>query len=219
MKIINSYKSYDGSDGDTIPDMEEMEIHYYFDDPSDAILKVSAGTYHAAFVVSGVPYHRFYSHDTWDITTDLANTVLIPARFYNAVTPYPYREGTLAGMGTAVFENYPYPNAILPTDITTVRLRSVQVMSPAFNDDAIEDYIKSIFRKTYYKVYPTDPADLDFMPDPLWIAIQKESLLLGTADYDTYNEEVIGAKEYFVKNPFGWSRQAVKYYIALFPDN
>ncbi len=224
MQVIDSYRTMNTrhDDNPDLPDMEHMEIHYHFDAPSDAVLKVESGEYHAAFVVTGVPYHRFYSHDTWDITdatNGIPNCELIPAQFYGS-TPHPYREGTLHGNGAAVFENYPYPNEIHPNPTnTTVRVRALQVVSSVFNDSSIYTYIKSIFRKGYYKTYPADPDDGDFVPDPLWIAIKKESFSSGSADYDTYEEDVVGAKEYFVKYPFGWSNGAIKYYLSLFPDN
>lgn len=220
MEILKSYKSYDSDDGDEDPDMEQMEIHYHFDNPSDAVKDVSSGNYHLSFLVSGVPYHRFYSHDTWDITTELPDCSFIPADFYGTSPEY-YNSGTLAGGGDLVFENYPYPwdttdETILQNDITTIRLRAVQVVSPVFDHDLIELYLKSVFRKSYYMTYSSDPADLDFMPDPLWIAIKKESFSIADADYETYSEEIIGAKEYFLRNPFGWHKSAVRYYLSLF---
>ena len=223
MQVINSYRSID-NDEDGTPDMDEMEINFYFDSPSDAVSKVENGDYHMMFVVSGVPYHRFYSHDTYTMPT---NCQIIPAIVYDVDidgnyledTPYPYREGILHGNGTAEYENYPYPSGILPSDITTLRIRAIQVASPVFDDSELETYIKSIFRKSYYMTYPADPDDLDFVPNPLWISIKKESILEADADYDTYEEDVVGAKEYFVKHPFGWSNEAAKYYVALFPDN
>jgi len=30
---------------------------------------------------------------------------------------------------------------------------------------------------------------------------------------------VEGAKEYFVREPFGWNDDAAEYYLTLFPDN
>ncbi len=229
MKLINSYRTMNTSNADVpdVADMEGMEIYYHFDSPSDAVTKVSHGTYHAMFVVSGTPFHRFYSHDTWSIETDIPNTALIPALFYDKDndgltidnTPYPYAEGVLAGGGSAQYEKYPYSSLILPADIATVRVRAMLVVSPLFNDNNMDIFIKSIFRKSYYKIYPADPDDLDFMPDPLWVPVKKESLSAAAADYDTYNDDVTGAKEYFVKHPFGWTKESAKYYLTMFPDN
>ncbi len=237
MEIINSYKAFD-SDGDGIPDMEEegaeeIEIHYYFDSPADAVAKVASATaggsdsYHASFVVSGLPYHRFYSHDTYSLPSNIR---LIPARFFDTDsdgehlddTPWPYREGIIKGTGTAIYENYPYPVEILPADITTVRVRSLLVSSPAFDESDINWFMRSIFRKAYYKVHPLDPDDPDYMADPMWLPVIMESY---SADNDyffnsnTYGETIIGAKEYFVKNPTGWSDAASDYYLSFFPDN
>ncbi len=235
MKILQSYANYDSDDDETTPDMQEFEIFYYFDTPSDAVAKVALGPddggYHMTFVTSGLPYHRFYSHDTYSIDT-LSSTQIIPAEFYDANgnndltddLPYPYEIGILKGGGTAVYENYPYPAALLPADITTLRVRSLLVASPVIEDQSIGRFLKSIYRKGYYKVHPLDPDDLDFSPDPLWIPIILESYEADdttyyNTSYGSYGETVKGAKEYFINNPFGWSKNAVSYYLSLFPDN
>ena len=45
------------------------------------------------------------------------------------------------------------------------------------------------------------------------------SAVLNSADYNTYLEDVVGAKEYFVREPFGWDKNAAEYYLSMFPDN
>jgi hypothetical protein len=107
-------------------------------------------------------------------------------------------------------------------DITTVRVRAMQVVSAAYVDSNLEVFIKSVFRKSYYKTNPADPADWvfnggDFQPEQLWVPVQKENAAKDL-NYGRY-EEIIGAKEYFIKNPFNWTNGAVNYYLSLFPDN
>ncbi|MDY6969453.1 MAG: hypothetical protein SVR08_12480, partial [Spirochaetota bacterium] len=107
-------------------------------------------------------------------------------------------------------------------------VRSNLVTLPVFDDSYINKYIKAIFRKTYYKIFPFDPDDPDFAPDPLWMPIVMESYeqddpfydydAVGV-DYGTYSETIVGAKEYFVMNPFGWTDEAVEYYLMMFPNN
>ena len=215
MAIINSYKTFDSADAGTTPDMQEMEIHYSFDSASDSIANLEDGNYHAAFVTSGVPYNRFYPHDTYAVPS---NIKLIPALFYNNTTPYPYEIGKIAGNATT--GDYPYRSTLLPSASgNTVRLRSLIVSSPAFEFSSVTQYIISIFRKAYYKVYTSDPGNPDFSADPLWISVMVESILGTDADYETYEEDIIGAKEYFVNDPFGWDKSAAEYYISMFPDN
>ncbi len=246
MKIINSYKSYNSTTADSpdLLDMEDMEIHYHFDSPHDAILKVNNGDYHMAFVVSGLPYDRFYSHDTWDLSTDLGNCRIIPANFYNGSVPAPYREGIIKGGGNPTYENYPYDISLLPADITTTRVRALQVVAAPLDVASLDTYVKSVFRKSYYLTNPPDPdlwpegypygnslnsngVDNDgdgytddwfgYQPDQLWINIKKESSVADTSR--AVYEDVVGAREYFVKNPFGWSRDAAEYLLTMFPDN
>ncbi len=221
MKIINSYKTFDSADSDTTPDMEQIEIHYSFDSASDSIVNLKNGDYHAAFVTTGVPYNRFYPHDTYTLP---ANIRLIPALFYNNVTPYPYQTGKIAG--NAADGNYPYRAALLPSaSIDAVRLRSLLVVSPAAEFDLISRYIKSIYLKAFYRVYTLDPGNPDYSLDPLWIPVMIDSYsasgsaALNSADYETYGEAVVGAKEYFVREPFGWDKNSAEYYLSLFPDN
>jgi hypothetical protein len=222
MAVINSYKTFDSTDTGTTPDMQEMEIHYSFDSPSDSIVTLATGNkYQAAFVTTGVPYNRFYPHDTYTLP---ANIKLIPALFYKNATPYPYEVGKLAGNGTT--GNYPYRSSILASaSMSTVRLRSLLVSSPAVETSSLKQYIISIFRKAYYKVYSPDPGNTDYSLDPLWIAVMIDSysksgtVQTDSAPYETYGEDVVGAKEYFAREPFGWDKNAAEYYLSLFSDN
>jgi len=208
MAVIRSYGFTDANN-----------ITYHFDAPGDAVSKVNSGTYSAMFVLSGAPYYRFYSHDTWNVSTALNNCRLYGA-YFNGSTPYPYRTGVLRGNGSAVYEDYPYPAAALPTsNITTVRSRAVMVVSPAFNERDISTFLKSVFRRSYYLTNPPDP-DLwsdGYQPDQRWVFIKKEDCNIDTSHgiYDT----VKGARTYFVENPFGWSANAAEYYLSMFPDN
>lgn len=200
-------------------------ITYHFDEPSVAVGKVQTGEYDAAFIVSGAPYNKFYSHDTWNITDSLGNCKLISASFKDT-TPYPYKMGVLAGNSTNS-ENYPYKPALLAADVPTVRVRALQVVSNLFEASDIDVYLKSVFRKAYYM---TVPPDLDFTSsgsfktNPLWIPIHKESMTAAEAAYpigeytSTYGEDVEGAMEYFVNNPFGWHDAAADYYVSLFSE-
>jgi len=169
--------------------------------------------------MSGTPYIKFYSHDTWNVSSELSSCRLYSALFSGSI-PYPYRTGLLRGNGSAVYEDYPYPTAALPSgSITTVRARSVMVASPAFNDSNISTFLKSVFRRSYYLTNPPDP-DLwaeGYQPDQRWVFIKKEDYAIDTAHgiYDT----VKGAMTYFVENPFGWSDEAAIYYLSMFPDN
>ncbi len=201
MKIIRSYTTVN----------ENMS--YSFDSAADAALKVASGEYDAAFVVSGTPYDRFYSHDTWALSS-LAGCEIVPALFEGDM-PSPYRLGLLAG-GALEGSYYPYRAEIQPADIQTVRVRAVQVASPAFENENLTAYLKSVFRKSYYMTYGPDTED--FTPDPLWISIKKDSVSAADADYDTYGEYVEGVKEYFVNNPFGWHKDAAEYYISMFAE-
>lgn len=216
---------------------EASNVTYSFDSPGDAVIKVNSGDYHATFVMSGLPYYRFYSKDTWSVTTNLINCGLIGCAF-NGNVPYPYNldgAGTLWG-NYGVQSTYPYQTAALnAVTVNTIRVRAVMVASPVFDDSNISDLIKSVFRKSYYKTNPPDP-DLwltgDFQPEQIWLPIRKESIKT-VADLDDYDtginvsnlsdrgvyDQIIGAKEYFVNNPFGWSRKAAEYYLSMFPDN
>lgn len=228
MKVIQSYRNID-SDSDGTPDLDEMQVHYSFDSESDSVAKVNAGTdgggYHITFIVSGLPYHRFYSHDTYNLTSSCGNCRLISGVFYSgSAVPEPYQSGTLQGNGTSVYEDYPYSSTILPSaTLATVRVRAILAAASPFDLPSTGIFLKSVFRKSYYKTHPADPDDLDFQPDPPWIAINKESYTAKgagfdtDADYETYKESVTGAKEYFVNNPFGWDDQAADYYLSLFP--
>ena len=198
---------------------ESSNITYHFDEPADSVSRVNNGTYDAMFVMSGTPYIKFYSHDTWNVSSELSSCRLYSALFSGSI-PYPYRTGLIRGNGSAVYEDYPYPTAALPSgSITTVRARSVMVASPAFNDSNISTFLKSVFRRSYYLTNPPDP-DLwaeGYQPDQRWIFIKKEDYAIDTAHgiYDT----VKGAMTYFVENPFGWSDEAAIYYLSMFPDN
>ncbi|MBN2041775.1 MAG: hypothetical protein JW864_17195 [Spirochaetes bacterium] len=214
MQLIKSYSEE--------TNFENLEIHYSFGEPSDSVAKVASGDYNIAFVVSGLPYYRFYSHDTYSIP---ANTRIISTGFCDNEIPYPYEEGTILGNGSAVYEDYPYPSGILPdNDITTIRLRSNLVMSSVFDDTYISKYIISIFRKTYYMINPYDPDEISegYAPDPLWISILMNSYdaddTYFESNYGSYGEDIVGAKEYFARNPFGWSAEAAEYYLSTFSD-
>ncbi len=262
MKVINSYRSYDAVADGSGPDMEHMSMHYYFDSPSDAVLKVQDGEYHGAFVMSGTPYERFYSHDTWDIS-DLDNCSLIPVQFHDSdndgdfteEAPLPYSEAELIFEGAPQYEDYPYSDSLFynsdgnntfqknSDSMNVVSVRAVQVVSPVIDNDQLNTYLKSVFRKSYYLTNPPDPSawpdsypfnnpinsDLTddnndgyvyswsgFQPDQLWLPVNKESVTenLSAAVY----HHMMGAKEYFVKNPFGWHREAVKYYLSMFEE-
>ncbi len=228
---------------------EASNVHYSFDSPGDAVIKVNTlkpaapsftdSYYDASFVMSGLPYYRFYSKDTWSVITDLSRCGLITCAFNGSTIPYPYNTdgaGKLWG-NYNVQSTYPYQTAILsPASISTIRVRAVMVASPVFDDSNISTFIKSVFRKSYYNTNPTDP-DLwktgAFQPEQIWIPIRKDSIkkVEDLDDYDTgikvsslsdrgiYDDRIIGAKEYFVNNPFGWSRKSAEYYLSMFPDN
>jgi hypothetical protein len=190
--------------------------------------------------MSGLPYYRFYSKDTWSVATNLLYCNLIGCAFKNNVKPFPYDtdgSGKLYGAGS-VQNYYPYPSyALSSTSINTVKVRAVMVASPVFDDSKIATFIKSVFRKSYYMTNPPDP-DLwptagyggDFQPQQMWVPIRKESIKSVT-DLDDYNtsitvltqrgvyDTIIGAKEYFVNNPYGWSKKSAEYYLTMFPDN
>jgi TRAP-type uncharacterized transport system substrate-binding protein len=119
MEIIKSY-NFD----------EDDEITFHFDALSDAVQKVSLGIYDAMFVVSGVPYSRLYSYDTYVLP---ANCHLITPEFNPSIytaPPSPYNEGILTGGGTPQYENYPYADVLLNPDCSTIRVRAVLVASP-----------------------------------------------------------------------------------------
>ncbi|MCP4132331.1 MAG: hypothetical protein GY754_15270 [bacterium] len=231
---INVIKSYGFVEGDNIT--------YTFDSPGDAVSDVNAGTYAGMFVMSGLPYYRFYSHDTWNVATELLTSNLVAVSF-NGSIPYPYDTdgaGEIVGDGDAVYENYPYPEeACSATPISTIRARAVLVASPGFDTSDIGTFMKSVFRKSYYMVNPPDPdlweyrgAGGDYQPDQLWIPIRKTSIKTAS-DLDNYATDspqptlaqrgvydtIIGAKEYFVNNPYGWCDEAVDFYLNMFPDN
>lgn len=221
MNLINSYRVID-TDSDDTPDMDEMSIYYSFDEPSDAIAKIDSKDIHMSFVVSGVPYFRFYSHDTWQVPAEITDGLLIPAQFYDTANPpRPYKNGILAG-GTATTKNYPY-DELISSNIATVRVRALQVVSPVFKNDDIDIYLKSVFRKGYYMTVPPDIGNPGtFASDPLWVPIHKESMTASEAVESgyttTYGEPVEGAMEYFVNNPFGWHDAAADYYLSMFED-
>ncbi len=225
---------------------EADNIFYYFDAPDiapsrvDNAALVNGHTYDAAFVLSGLPYERYYSHDTWDVTTELTSSNLIAVGF-NGTAPDAYIQdgaGSLKGNGAAIYEDYPYHNAVLGSvSISTVRVRSMLVTSPAFDDSEIATLIKATFRKAYYKTNPTDPfawgsmgSGGDYQPDQLWLSVRKESVNT-IADLDNdygdvsdltdrgYYDTVLGAKEYFMRNPYNWSEHSTEYFLSLFPDN
>ncbi|MBN2041637.1 MAG: hypothetical protein JW864_16495 [Spirochaetes bacterium] len=210
MNIINSY---------TV----DPNISYYFDEADIAVQRVGTN-YDAAFVVSGVPFNRFYSHDTWDVG-DL-NGTLEEALFYDS-TPYPYTVGNLDGAASSTSVNYPY-TTILSSDIPTVRVRAIQVVSPVFESNDIDIYLKSVFRKGYYMTIPPDTGS-GFISDPLWVPIVKESMTAAETDAKGYEDgsddgaiyaesEIVGAMEYFVNNPYGWHDAAADYYLSMFED-
>ncbi len=212
MEIIKSYGF-----------IKEDNITYHHDAPSDAVGNVKDGDYDAMFVVSGVPYSRFYSHDTYSLP---GNCKLIEPTF-NGLMPDYYKTGVIAGGGTAIYEDYPYTGGASGIFgvaegtyeyLPTIRVRALQVVSPVFDDSDIEIYLKSVFRKSYYMTCPSDPDDPYFSPDPLWISIKKDSFIAADSDYTTYGEDVEGAIEYFIRNPFGWSKNAAKYYLGMFQD-
>ena len=218
---------------------QDDNITYSFDSPGDAVIKVNSNSINASFVMSGLPYYRFYSEDTWSVAAQLVNCDLVGCSF-NGTAPYPYNAdgaGTLWG-NAGTQSTYPYQVEVLPSaSINTIRVRAVMVASPVFDDSDIATFIKSVFRKSYYKTNPTDP-DLwpsagfggDFQPEQIWLPVRKESIKTVT-DLDDYDssivslssrgvyDQVIGAKEYFVNNPFGWSRKSAEYYLTMFPDN
>jgi TRAP-type uncharacterized transport system substrate-binding protein len=206
VKLMNSY---------TISSSNYIE--YCYDSESDGVAKVAAGTYTAAFVTSSTPYPRFYSHDTYELPTTLK---LIPARFSNpSAIPFPYREGTLAGGGSALYENYPYPSSILAADIKTTVIRSMLVASPVFKSDDTDTYIKSIFRYAEYETEPSDPDywALGYQPNFPWIAVRKESISQYRLNNTVYiSDTVLGARAYFINDPFGWNDQAADYYLTMF---
>ena len=235
---INLVKSYDFDSSDN--------IIYSFDSPGDSVIKVNSGTYHAAFILSGLPYYRFYSHDTWQLSSELVNTHLVSPSFYNNDVPDTYAEdGAGVLVGNASTGEYPYSSILTTsTSLSTLRVRALLVVPPVYDDSKIDTFIKSIFRRAYYLTNPVDP-DLwasydiyfnggdyndDYTPDQLWLAVRKESVetyLDFDNDYGDCNElsdrgyydTVMGAKEYFARNPFGWSDTAIRYYLSLFPEN
>lgn len=206
VKIMNSY-------GFT----EANNITYAYDSESDGVAKVVSGEYLAAFVTSSVPYNRFYSHDTYQLPS--SGVRLIPALF-NGTAPFPYREATLAGQGQAIYENYPYPKEILPEPtITTTVIRGMLVASPVFKSNDTDTYIKSIFRFAGYETVPSDSDwwALGYQPNFPWIAVRKETITsFKLSNSRTITDTVIGAREYFIKDPFGWNDQAADYYLTMF---
>lgn len=213
MNIIKSY-SYQIDDYAT----------FTFDSPSTGIQRVMDGSYHGAFVLSGLPFRYLYSHDTWDVT-DSANDYDLLELAFNGDTPDTYTQdgaGVLRGNGAAVYENYPYPADVhIEGAINTIRVRSLLVASPAFDEKEIATFIKAVFRKAYYKTNPTD-SDYwsDFNADQLWIGVRKENVTYEAAleTYDIY-DDVMGAKEYFMRNPFNWTKHSAEYFLSMFPDN
>ena len=215
MNVMKSY-SFDESD----------ELFYYFDAPDVSVQRVNSGDsvngheYNAAFVLSGLPFEYFYSHDTWDVAVNLNASSLIDVHFYAGIFPDAYSgdgDGFIRGTGGS-YEDYPYPNAWLPTHEEAVRVRSLLVASPAFDDKEIATFIKAVFRKAYYKTNPTDPDFWsDFNADQLWIGVRKENVNYDAA-HDIY-DDVMGAKEYFMRNPFNWTKYSSEYFLSMFPDN
>lgn len=223
MKIIDSYRGINTvhTDDPDVPDIDHINIHYSFDEASVAAGKVNSGEYHAAFIVSGVPYNKFYSHDTWSIA-DLSACDLIETSFYGT-TPDPYKNGIIPWNDPAVYAgyySYPYSSDLLTADLPAVRVRALQVVSPVFNSSDIDVYLKAVFRKGYYM---TVPQDNTFTTNALWVAVSKESMTAAeavAAGYtSTYGEDIEGAMEYFVKNPYGWHDGAADYYLSMFQDN
>ena len=207
-------------------DMDDR-ITFTHDSPHLALSKVNSDEYDVLFVLSGLPYYYFYSHDTWNISNGLGNTDLLSASF-KGTKPYYYETGVIKS-GT-IYHEYPYNTALTgnsTASINTVRVRALLVASPMFDDRDIRSFIKSVIRKSDYMVNPPDP-DLwcqGYEPDQLWIPIRKTSLTQTEIDYMEYGYYAApyfapqpGIKEYFAKNPFGWSDTAAEYYISLFPE-
>jgi TRAP-type uncharacterized transport system substrate-binding protein len=196
-------------------------IVYCYDSEADGVNKVQSGAYTAAFVTSGIPYERFYSHDTYAGAT---NCRLVQADFPWYHNVFPYRSGYLAGNGNPTIEDYPYDGALFAADVKngfkTTAVRNVLVASPAFKTANIGTYIKSIFRFAQYETEPADPAwwaDEWYQPNFPWIAVRKETVTSYKVNDDvTVSENMIGAREYFVNDPFGWLDEAADYYLTMF---
>ena len=120
------------------------------------VINVNDGDYTAAFVTSGLPYERFYAHDTYK---GAANCKLIPACFPNYHNIFPYRSGTLAGGGDSTTQGLSLREQLSSEAISSPRLYGMcSSHLPRLTGQTLKPISSPYFDLPTTRRRPADPA-------------------------------------------------------------